>query len=37
MGPQIEKGMEGARFRLTQKQALVPEADAYLAARAPHA
>jgi aminopeptidase N len=37
MGPQIEKGMEGARFQVSQKQALVPEADAYLAARAPRA
>jgi hypothetical protein len=37
MGPQIEKGMDGARFQVEEKQALVPEADAYLAARAPHA
>jgi aminopeptidase N len=34
MGPQIEKGMEGARFLVSRKQALVPEADAYLSARA---
>jgi hypothetical protein len=37
MGPQIQKGMEGARFQYTQKQALVPAADAYLAARGSHA
>jgi aminopeptidase N len=36
MGPQIEKGMESARFQVEQKQALVPEADAYLAARPAH-
>ena len=34
MGPQIEKGMEGARFQIAQKAQLAPEADAYLAARA---
>jgi len=33
MGPQIAKGMEAARFRVAEKAALVPEADAYLAAR----
>ena len=37
MGPQIQKGMEGARFQYTQKQALVPAADAYLAGRGSHA
>jgi aminopeptidase N len=37
MGAQIEKGMESARFQVAQKQALVPEADGYLSARAPHA
>ncbi|HEY8052530.1 MAG TPA: M1 family metallopeptidase [Steroidobacteraceae bacterium] len=36
MGPQIKKGMEGARFQYTQKQALVPAADAYLAGKAAH-
>ncbi|GAC1451217.1 MAG: M1 family metallopeptidase [Steroidobacteraceae bacterium] len=36
MGPQILKGMESARFQYTQKQALVPAADAYLAGRAAH-
>lgn len=34
MGPQIAKGMEGARFRVAEKAQLVPEADAYLSARA---
>jgi aminopeptidase N len=34
MGPQVEKGMEGARFRVAQKAQMVPEANAYLAARA---
>jgi aminopeptidase N len=34
MSPQVAKGMEGARFRVAQKAQLVPEADAYLAARA---
>jgi hypothetical protein len=29
--------MEGARFQYTQKQALVPAADAYLAGRGSHA
>lgn len=33
MGPQIAKGMDGARFQVAQKAQLVPEADAYLAAR----
>jgi aminopeptidase N len=33
MGPQIQKGMEAARFQLTQKESLVPDADAYLAGR----
>ena len=37
MGPQIQKGMEGARFQYTRKQALVPAADAYLAGRGSHA
>jgi len=34
MGPQIAKGMEGARFRVAEKAQLVPEANAYLSARA---
>ncbi|MGH8297146.1 MAG: ERAP1-like C-terminal domain-containing protein, partial [Steroidobacteraceae bacterium] len=34
MGPQIAKGMEGARFQVALKKRLVPEADAFLAARA---
>jgi aminopeptidase N len=37
MGPQIQKGMESARFQYTRKQALVPAADAYLAGRGSHA
>ena len=37
MGPQIQKGMEAARFRVTQKATLVPDADAYLAGRGSHA
>jgi aminopeptidase N len=37
MGPQIQKGMDSARFQYTQKQELVPAADAYLAARGSHA
>ncbi|HEX8787849.1 MAG TPA: M1 family aminopeptidase, partial [Telluria sp.] len=37
MNDYIEKGMEGARFQYSQKQELVPAADAYLAARASHA
>jgi len=36
MGPQIAKGMEGARFQVAQKAQLVPEAQSYLAARASH-
>jgi aminopeptidase N len=36
MGPQIAKGMEGARFRVAEKAQLVPAAAAYLAARASH-
>jgi aminopeptidase N len=36
MAPQIAKGMEGARFQVAQKAALVPAAEAYLAARAAH-
>src|SRR4029077_16994364 len=36
MGPQIQKGMEGARFQYAQKQRLVPAADAYLAGRGSH-
>ena len=34
MGPQIAKGMEGARSRVAEKAELVPAAEAYLAARA---
>lgn len=34
MGPQIAKGMDGARFQVAQKAQLVPEADAYLTGRA---
>ena len=34
MAPQIAAGMAGARFQLAEKAALVPAADAYLAARA---
>ncbi len=34
MSPQIEKGMDGARFQVAQKAQLVAEADAYRAARA---
>ena len=37
MSNYIEKGMESARFQYSQKQALVPAADAYLAGRAAHA
>jgi aminopeptidase N len=37
MSDYIEKGMEGARFQYSQKQELVPAADAYLAARPAHA
>jgi len=37
MAPQVGKGMEGARFRVEQKQLLVPAADAYLADPLPHA
>lgn len=33
MGPQIVKGMESARFQVAEKARLVPEAEAYLAAR----
>lgn len=36
MGPQIAKGMQGARFRVREKAQLIREADAYLAARARH-
>jgi hypothetical protein len=34
MAPNVARGMESARARLAQKQLLVREADAYLAARA---
>jgi len=37
MNDYVEKGMEGARFQYSQKQELVPAADAYLAGRASHA
>ena len=37
MSSSIAKGMETARFKLPEKQALVPAADAYLNAKAPHA
>jgi hypothetical protein len=37
MNDYIEKGMESARFQYSQKQALVPAADTYLAGRASHA
>jgi aminopeptidase N len=36
MNDYIEKGMESARFQYSQKQALVPAADAYLAGKAAH-
>jgi aminopeptidase N len=36
MNDYIEKGMEGARFQYSQKQALVPAADAFLAGRHVH-
>lgn len=34
MAPNIERGMDDARFRVREKAALVPAADAYLAAKA---
>jgi aminopeptidase N len=34
MAPQVAKGMESARFEVAQKAQLVPEAEAYVAARA---
>ena len=34
MDANIEKGMQAARFKVSEKEALVPAADAYLAARA---
>jgi aminopeptidase N len=37
MNDYIEKGMEGARFQYSQKQELVPAADAYVAGRASRA
>jgi aminopeptidase N len=37
MNDYVEKGMESARFQYSQKQQLVPAADAYLAARGSHA
>jgi aminopeptidase N len=37
MAAQIAKGMDGARFRIAEKAQLVPEAQAYLAARAKRA
>jgi aminopeptidase N len=36
MNGYIEKGMESARFQYSQKQALVPAADAYLGGKAAH-
>ena len=36
MHPSIAKGMEGARFQVSLKQALIPAADAYLAGKAAH-
>jgi aminopeptidase N len=33
MAPQLAKGMEGARFQVAEKAQLVPEAEAYVAAR----
>lgn len=36
MGPQVAKGMEGARFQVAEKAQLVLEAQAYLASRASH-
>jgi aminopeptidase N len=37
MTDNIAKGMQSARFKVTEKEALVPAADSYLAARAAHA
>jgi aminopeptidase N len=36
MSDYIEKGMEGARFKYSQKKALLPAADAYVAHHASH-
>jgi aminopeptidase N len=36
MAPNIARGMEGARFKLSEQQALVKATDAYLAASAAH-
>jgi aminopeptidase N len=36
MHPSITKGMEGARFKVSQKAALVPAADAYVAGKTAH-
>lgn len=33
MAPNVERGMETARFRLSEKGALVPAADAYVSAQ----
>jgi hypothetical protein len=33
MSPNIERGMEAARFKLSEKKALIPEVDAYLLSR----
>lgn len=37
MNDYTEKGMDSARFQYSQKQELVPAADAYVASRASHA
>jgi aminopeptidase N len=37
LAPNIERGMEGARFRALEKATLVPAADSYLAEAAPNA
>ena len=37
MNDYVQKGMESARFQYSQKQELVPAADAYLAGHASHA
>jgi hypothetical protein len=36
MSPNVAKGMEGARFKASEKAFLVPAADAYVASKGPH-
>jgi aminopeptidase N len=36
MSPNVARGMETARFKLSEKQALVPAADAYVSSQLPH-